>query len=784
MKKRFTEEPVLMMPDQTKPFQIECDTSKWASGAVLTQLDINGARHPCAFISRTFSPMERNYKIYDRELLSLIRALQEWRHHIQGSNHETIVYSDHKNLTYFRNAQKLNRRQARWSLLLSEFDIKLIHIPGERMILSNALSRRPDFIPDKDTDNEDMVLLPDKLFAQIPSPTPQQAPLFQRSPISIHLIDLDLQQKIANSNNLDTEAIDAINLLLEKGPTNVRHDLEDWTTEEFEGKNVLFFQGKNYIPKDQELRRQITSKYHDIVSAGHPGEIETLNAIKEYYWWPGMRTFIKNYVKGCGICQQFKINRNPSNPSYNPIAGPTTTRPFANCSMDLITDLPPITLPNGTIVDTVLSMVDHGLTKGVVLTPCAKTLTKEGAAKILLNHVYKRFGLPDTIISDRDPWFTAKSFQELLKLLGVKSKLTTAYHPQSNGTTECFNQEIEAYIGIYCSSNPEIWHKSIGTMEFTHNNRRHSDRQRTAFELMLGSSPVAIPTSFENTKFPSVEDKFQWLQKDWEEALAAHELAWKRMAERRKNKFTRFKLGQQVWLDTRNIKTRYHSKMAPKWEGPFKISEVLGPLTYRLQLPSTWRIHNVFHAVLLMPYTETEVHGPNYLQPPPNIENDEEWWEIEAIRNHRRRGRNGYQYEVLWKGYPVTETMWESATCFENGGEEILQEYRHRLHLDTNGQHLHLHTRQPGRKRNPSNNNTIQPKEDVARIRIPPSRSRTANGRRTSRRLLRTIFSNTAIPLSQSQTKNISNVLRVRYTAPSRLLKNSTYTNKRHLITS
>jgi len=184
-----------------------------------------------------------------------------------------------------------------------------------------------------------------------------------------------------------------------------------------------------------------------------------------------MRTFIKNYVKGCGICQQFKINRNPSNPSYNPIPGPTTTQPFANCSMDLITDLPPITLPNGTIVDAVLSVVDHGLTKGVVLTPCAKTLTEEGAAEILLNHVYKRFGLPDTIISDRDPQFTAKSFQELLKLLGVKSKLTTAYHPQSDGTTERFNQEIEAYIGIYCSSNPEIWHKSIGMMEFTHNNR-------------------------------------------------------------------------------------------------------------------------------------------------------------------------------------------------------------------------------------------------------------------------------------------------------------------------
>ena len=109
LKTRFTSEPVLMLPDQTKPFQIECDASKYASGAVLTQLDSNGDRHPCAFISKTFSPAERNYEIYDRELLAIIRALEEWRHYIQGSPHTTIVFSDHKNLTYFREAQKLNR---------------------------------------------------------------------------------------------------------------------------------------------------------------------------------------------------------------------------------------------------------------------------------------------------------------------------------------------------------------------------------------------------------------------------------------------------------------------------------------------------------------------------------------------------------------------------------------------------------------------------------------------------------------------------------------------------
>ena len=105
-------------------------------------------------------------------------------------------------------------------------------------------------------------------------------------------------------------------LLLEKGPTDLKQDLSDWTTEDFEGKPILFYQGKNYILKDYDLQKKIVLRYHDLLSAGHPGELETLNAVKEHYWWPGMRTFIKNYVKGCGVCQQFKINQNPSAPWY------------------------------------------------------------------------------------------------------------------------------------------------------------------------------------------------------------------------------------------------------------------------------------------------------------------------------------------------------------------------------------------------------------------------------------------------------------------------------------
>jgi hypothetical protein len=654
LKTKFTEEPVLMMPDQSKPFQIESDASKVATGAVLTQTDSNGDRHPVAFLSKTLSDTERKYEIYDRELLGIVRALKEWRHLIQGSGHTTIVYSDHKNLTYFRTAQKLNGRQARWSLYLSEFDIKLIHLPGTKMIQSDALSRRPDHGLEGQFDEEETIMLPENLF--------------------INLLDADLQARVLGAKELDLDVKNAIETLLQEGPTNLQNDLKDWKIETIDGNLTVFYKGKNYIPKDQELRRDIVRMFHDHETAGHPGELETYNSVRQHYWWPGLRTFVKNYVQGCGICQQFKINRSPSHPAYQPIEGAKTTRPFARCSMDLITDLPPV---NG--YDAILVVVDRGLTKGVILCPCSKTLTWEGAALLLRDNLFKRFGLPDEILSDRDPRFAAHAFKELLKLLNIKSALTTAYHPQSDGATERVNQEIEAYLSIYCASHPEDWPDSIATLEFTHNNRRHADRTHTPFELILGDNPISVPVTFRHTKYPTVEEKMKQMIRDREEALAAHELARNRMANRIKSTFTPFEAGQKVWLDTRNLKMAYHKKMAPKREGPFEIEEVIGPVTYRLKLPKTWKIHNVFHATLLRPYVENEIYGNNYPRPPPELLEGEEVYEVETILKHRRRGRE-IQYYVKWKGYPISEATWEEESAFSDDGD-MLEQYKIRHQL-------------------------------------------------------------------------------------------------------
>jgi Integrase zinc binding domain len=187
---------------------------------------------------------------------------------------------------------------------LSKFDIKLVHIPGKKNIQADLLSRRPDLCP-QGTDNEDVVVLLEHLF--------------------VNLIDMELQKKIANAKNMDYDAAEAINKLLEQGPREVKKDLMDWEVEEFERENVLFYKGKNYVPIDVELQREIVQRYHDHLMAGHPGKLQAFNAVKEHYWWPGLRVFSKNYFQGCGICQQFKIDRNPLKPAFMPIKGAKST---------------------------------------------------------------------------------------------------------------------------------------------------------------------------------------------------------------------------------------------------------------------------------------------------------------------------------------------------------------------------------------------------------------------------------------------------------------------------
>ena len=258
--------------------------------------------------------------------------------------------------------------------------------------------------------------------------------------------------------------------------------------------------------------------------------------------------------------------------------------------------------------------------------------------------------------------------------------MSTAYHPQTNGGTERMNQEIEAYLRAFCVNQPETWTEYLLDIEFMHNQRTAQHRNASPFYLMMGYNSRAIPTVQTQTAIPAVEERLENLQKVRLKAMAAHELARQRMAERITKGFTPFKKGQKVWLEAKNLRfITDHKKLAMKRQGPFAITDVLGPLTYRLKLPDQWKIHPVFHATLLTPYHENDIHGPNYTYPAPEIIGDNDEWEVEAIIGHRRK-HGKMTYQVKWKGYPTSENSWEPEAHLTNASE-LLTAYKdtHRL---------------------------------------------------------------------------------------------------------
>jgi len=395
--------------------------------------------------------------------------------------------------------------------------------------------------------------------------------------------------------------------------------------------------------------------------------------VQRHYWWPRLCHFIYEYVAGCATCQQNKVNTHPTQLPVQPIKS-TAMKPFQMITQDFISGLP----KTARGYDRVMVVVDHGLTKGVIFIPCSKELTALEAAELHLDHTVKRFGLPEIIISDRDPLFVSKTYRSLMKLCEIKQRVSTAYHPQTDGETERVNRELETYLRVFCKRIPEDWDKHLPMAEFAYNGRPHSVTKQTPFYLMYGSEPTGFPTAFPKTNVPAVEERITKLLKARDDARAAHELARQVQIKRSKKNSPPFNKGDLVWLDARNLNRGYQfQKMASLREGPFKITEILGPVTYKLQLPVQWKIHNVIHGNRLTPYRETDVHGKNFPEPPPDLINGEEEYEVDSIKNHRKRGRS-YQYLVVWKGY--SDETWEPESNLKNASE-ILQSYKRRKHL-------------------------------------------------------------------------------------------------------
>lgn len=254
LKRRITSDPILLLADDKRPFRVAADASDVATGAVLEQQGEDGKWHPVAFYSKSLSAVERNYEIHDKEMLAIIHALEEWRHYLEGAEHLFEIWTDHKNLEYFRTARRLNRRQARWSLYLSRFDYTLHHRPGSTMGKPDALSRRADHHPGP-ADNDNMVLLTADHFV-----------ISALSALTIEGEEVtilgDVRSALEAEEELEEPVLRAVRELRKSGTKSVR------SAEWHEDGGLLYFRGKLYVPPSRDLRRRILAQHHDSLVAG------------------------------------------------------------------------------------------------------------------------------------------------------------------------------------------------------------------------------------------------------------------------------------------------------------------------------------------------------------------------------------------------------------------------------------------------------------------------------------------------------------------------------------
>jgi hypothetical protein len=327
--------------------------------------------------------------------------------------------------------------------------------------------------------------------------------------------------------------------------------------------------------------------------------------------------------------------------------------PFETVTMDFI-----VKLPLSNRFDSILTITDHDCTKAAIFIPCNETITAEGVAELYLQHVFKRFGLPQKIISDRDPRLAGKFAKAMCTALGITQNMSTVFHPRTDGQSEHTNQGLEQYLWFYVDAKQSNWAQLLSIAEFTHNSWKNKSTGQSPFDLLMGYHPRAEWTTV-TSPIPQVMLRLDQIREARDRAKTAMikaQQGW----ERRKRTAPTFQTGDQVWLDGRNIKT-FHpaAKLAPKHHGPFPILRVLLPITYELRLPVQWKLHPVFHVDLLTPYRESEFHGTNYDKPPPDLIDGEEEYEVERIvaSRHFGRGRK-LQYLVKWKGYPDVENQW------------------------------------------------------------------------------------------------------------------------------
>ena len=698
MKKMFIAAPMLAQFHEERETIVETDVSNWCVGATLLQYQPDGVLRPCAFFSKKNAPAECNYEIYDKEMLAIVRALEAWDAELRSVK-SFVIRTDHKNLEYFMTVRKLTERQMRWSHTLSRYNFQIEYVTGKSNVRADALSRREQDVKMEVTDARlqarEMQLLKPEVLPRTKGAPVQVLMLNTQSPleevavpesvdepsgsISEGLEGLeDLWTSAKEKDQVYQDLVEAVREQRYRLPSHlgIKVSINDCALSE---QGELLFRGRRWVPDLERLRTSLIQQTHDSVMTGHPGREITAALLARQFFWPNMLSDVRRFVRNCDMCGRSKVWRERKQGFLKPM--PIPDRVWSEISMDFIVDLP---LSDGC---TNLMVITDRLSKGVILSACPD-ITAETVAKIFIRDFYRLHGLPKAIVSDRGTQFTGLLWTRVCALLKVVRRLSTAFHPQTDGSTERMNDTVEVFFRVFVNYDQDNWVALLPMAELAINNRNAASTGVSPFFLAHGyhATPLEVPyeevqngsqrspVQKANALIQKMKEATEWAQS----AMAMAQQIQEEQANRTRQQGTAFKVGDKAWLDLRNVRTtRANKKMDVKY-AKYTITEVIGSHSFRLDTPPG--IRNVFHSDLLRLASSDPL--PSQLvddsQPAPVIVDDENEWEIERIEKHRtkRRGRGQQlEYLVKWKGY--ARPTWEAASALEE--TEALDVYERSL---------------------------------------------------------------------------------------------------------
>lgn len=692
LKQAFERAPLLIHFDPEKQIRLETDASRCAMAGTLSQEGPGGQWHPVSFWSKKFSGAELNYGTPDQEMLAIVSCFKHWRHYLEGAKYPTEVLSDHQNLQSFMKTDRLNGRQARWCMYLAPFDFAIRHQPGKRNP-ADGPSRRPDYTT---AVGDNLALLPtlERKLAVAASPPDRRPRILANAAYGTR----QARERTVFSQAVTRRRARQATQQEEPYANNVHRDLEalireaqrtDEVCQEQRSRaadrsvptghwgqsatGLVCWQGRAYVPAQAALRAQILEAYHDDPHSGHFGTNRTLELVERKFYWPGLGRDARAYVKDCSVCLGAKAKHHRP---YGELSSlPQPQRPGEEYSMDFITGLPE-SFVGHQAVDSILVIVDR-FTKMAFFIPVAKTINAPELARLFHERIECWFGAAKGIVSDRGSVFTSCFWSELCYYSKVKLRYSTAFHPQTDGQTERINQVIETYLRCYAAEQPELWPNLVQLAFYAINSAVNATIGISPFEALYGYQPdfhAFVEDDFPREGAPAVRDRLSKLDTLRQEMRER----WRRATEAQARHYNAhhkpmtLRVGQKVGLSTRNLKVQ-NRKLAPKFIGPFRVLERIGPLAYRLALPEKYaRLHNVFPIQLLEPW---EASSPDAL-PMPELEDDEEW-EVEEVRDKMVWEDQTY-YLVKWKGWPAEYNQWEPAEHLQGAPTKVAQyEKRH-----------------------------------------------------------------------------------------------------------